>query len=191
MDEHKQSQSIAPSPYCLKLNFNVEFSRYIINMKKTKDDLFWMNKALMLAQKAYDKNEVPVGCLIVEDNKILSSAFNLKENLQTPLGHAEVMAIHKAAKKKGSWRLENCTLYVTLEPCPMCAGVILQSRIKKIVFAAADPKSGAVKSLYTLLCDSRLNHQVEVASGVLEQEASEILKSFFKDLRKTKKLSKK
>lgn len=160
-------------------------------MTKVKDDLYWMNKALKLAQKAYDKNEVPVGCVIVENNKVLSSAFNLKENLQTPLGHAEVMAIHKAAKKKGSWRLENCTLYVSLEPCPMCAGVILQSRIKKIVYAASDPKSGAAKSLYTLLSDSRLNHQVEIINGTLEQEASVLLKAFFKNLRKVKKLEKK
>lgn len=160
-------------------------------MTKLKDDLYWMNKALKLAQKAYDKNEVPVGCVIVENNKVVSSAFNLKENLQTPLGHAEVMAIHKAAKKKGSWRLENCTLYVSLEPCPMCAGVILQSRIKKIVYAASDPKSGAVKSLYSLLNDSRLNHQVEIIDGILEQEASELLKDFFKNLRKAKKLEKK
>lgn len=152
-----------------------------------KDDYYWMKKALELAQKAYNKNEVPVGCLIVENNKILSSAYNLKEDLQTPLGHAEVMAIHKASKKKKSWRLENCTLYVTLEPCPMCAGVILQSRVKKIVFATQDLKSGAVKSLYHLLSDSRLNHQVEIVSGVLQLEASDLLKSFFKKLRTTKK----
>lgn len=151
------------------------------------DDLFWMKKAFNLAQKAYDRNEVPVGCIIVEDNQIISSAYNLKESLQTPLGHAEVLAIHKAAKKKNSWRLENCTLYVTLEPCPMCAGVILQSRIKKIVFATTDPKAGAVSSLYSLLNDSRLNHQVEIVSGVLQQEASQLLKSFFKKLRTTKK----
>lgn len=156
-------------------------------MKKIKDDHYWMSKALKLAQKAYNKNEVPVGCIIIENNNLLSSAFNLKEELQTPLGHAEVIAIHKASKKKGSWRLENCTLYVTLEPCPMCAGVILQSRVKKVVFATADPKAGAVKSLYSILNDPRLNHQTEITSGVLEQEASKLLKSFFKNLRKQKK----
>lgn len=150
-------------------------------------DQYWMKKALSLAQKAFDKNEVPVGCLIVEDNKVISSSYNLKEKLQTPLGHAEVMTVHKAAKKKKSWRLENCTLYVTLEPCPMCAGIILQSRIKKIVYAAKDPKAGAVNSLFQLLNDTRLNHQVEIVSDVLESESSKMLKLFFKNLRNEKK----
>lgn len=155
-------------------------------MKKYTDQ-YWMKKALSLAQKAFDKNEVPVGCLIVEDNKVISSSYNLKEKLQTPLGHAEVMTVHKAAKKKKSWRLENCTLYVTLEPCPMCAGIILQSRIKKIVYAAKDPKAGAVNSLFQLLNDTRLNHQVEIVSDVLESESSKMLKLFFKNLRNEKK----
>lgn len=150
-------------------------------------DKYWMKKALYLAQKAFDKKEVPVGCLLIENNKIISSSYNMREKLQTPLGHAEVMTIHKAARKKKSWRLENCTLYVTLEPCPMCAGVILQSRIKRIVYAAKDPKAGAVTSLYQLLNDNRLNHQVEIVSNVLEAESSEMLKLFFKNLRKEKK----
>ncbi len=146
-------------------------------------DEYWMTMALNLARKAFDMKEVPVGCVIVANNKIISKASNLKEKLQTPLAHAEVLAIHKASLKRKSWRLEDCTLYVTLEPCPMCAGVILQSRIKRLVFASKDSKSGSVKSLYQLLSDKRLNHQVEISNGLLEEESTALLKSFFKQLR--------
>lgn len=146
-------------------------------------DEYWMAMALSLARKAFDLKEVPVGCVIVANNKIISKASNLKEKLQTPLAHAEVLAIHKASKKRKSWRLEDCTLYVTLEPCPMCAGVILQSRIKRVVFASKDPKSGSVQSLYQLLSDNRLNHQVEISAGLLEEESTALLKLFFKQLR--------
>ena len=155
-------------------------------MQKFSDE-YWMSQALKLAQKAFDKNEVPVGCLLVADNKIISKGYNLKEDLQTPLAHAEILAIHRAAIKQNSWRLENSTLYVTLEPCTMCSGTILQARIKRVVYATKDPKAGSVDSLYKLLNDSRLNHQVEVKSGVLEDQASSLLKLFFKKLRLEKK----
>lgn len=155
-------------------------------MQKFSDE-YWMSQALKLAQKAFDKNEVPVGCLLVSGNKIISKGYNLKEDLQTPLAHAEILAIHRAAKKQNSWRLEDSTLYVTLEPCAMCSGTILQARIKKVVYAAKDPKAGSVDSLYKLLNDPRMNHQVEVKSGVLEDQASSLLKSFFKKLRLEKK----
>lgn len=150
-------------------------------------DTYWMNKALALAHKAALQNEVPVGCILVQDNKIMSSGYNLKEKLQTPIAHAEIITLHKAAKKLNSWRLENTTMYVTLEPCAMCAGAILQSRVSRLVYAAQDPKAGAVESLFRLLNDSRLNHQVEIKSLVLENESSQLLKSFFKELRLKKK----
>lgn len=153
---------------------------------KDKDDNYWMKKALILARKAASQNEVPVGAIIVKDNQLLSKAFNLKEKLQTPLAHAEVIAIHRASRKLKSWRLEDCTLYVTLEPCPMCCGVILQSRIKKVIFSTPDPKGGAASSLFNLLNDTRLNHQVEVIQGPLKEQSSLLLKKFFRKLRERK-----
>ncbi len=147
----------------------------------------WMRLALKLAHKAKQKNEVPVGALVVKNNSIISTAYNLKEQTQSPLAHAESLALHKAAKKLGSWRLTGCSLYVTLEPCIMCAGIILASRIDNLIYGAPDPKSGAVESLYNLLNDSRLNHQVSVFPHILKDECSEILTSFFQNLRKKNK----
>lgn len=145
---------------------------------------FWMQQALDEAQKAAELGEVPVGALIIRENEVISKASNRRESDQNPLAHAEVLAIEAAAKKLGSWRLSDCTLYVTLEPCPMCAGSIVNSRIPKVVYGAKDPKAGAVDSLFNLLNDDRLNHSCEVVSGVLAEESSLMLKTFFKNLRK-------
>lgn len=147
-------------------------------------DVKWMKKALALAQKAAQNGEVPVGAVLVSpQGKILSQAANLRETLTSPLGHAELVALHRAARKQNSWRLEDCTLYVTLEPCIMCAGAIQQSRIGRVVFGAKDAKGGGVQSLYNILQDLRLNHQVQVTSGVLENECSQVLTQFFQNRR--------
>ncbi len=147
------------------------------------NDEFWMKKALRLAEKAALRGEVPVGALIVKEGQLLSQAFNRREELHSTLGHAEILAMHRASEKLQSWRLLGCTLYVTLEPCLMCAGALLQSRIPRLVYGTKDPKGGAVSSLYTVLEDTRLNHQVQVTSGVCEREAGFLLSRFFKELR--------
>jgi len=135
-------------------------------------DRHWMEAALILAKKAATQGEVPVGAVLVSPKgELLAQASNLRETLATPLGHAELVALHRGAKKLKSWRLEDCTLYVTLEPCIMCAGAIQQSRLGRVVFGAKDAKAGAVDSLYSVLNDPRLNHQVQVTSGVLEKNA--------------------
>jgi tRNA(adenine34) deaminase len=158
-------------------------------MADEKIDKKWMRLALRMALRAKNHGEVPIGAVIVHTltNTLVSWGYNKKEELQSPLAHAETLAIHRAAKKLGNWRIEDCTLYVTLEPCLMCAGTILQSRIPRVVYGARDPKAGAVRSLFTVLEDSRLNHWCVVTEGVLEHEASTILKNFFKDLRTIKK----
>lgn len=148
----------------------------------TNDTLF-MTEALRLAQKAMANGEVPVGAVITFDNQIIASGYNEREKTLNPIDHAECIAIQAAAAKQRNWRLINCTLYVTLEPCLMCCGAIILARIPRIVFGALDPKAGAVKSLYTSLSDPRLNHRPEVISGVLEPECSKILRDFFKSRR--------
>ena len=145
-----------------------------------------MKEALKEAQKAYDKLEVPVGAVIVKNGKIISRAHNLKETKFDTTKHAEILAIQKASRKLKSWRLLDCEMYVTLEPCSMCAGAIIQSRIKKIYIGAKDPKTGAVGSVLNLLEDYEFNHKVEVETGILEKECEKILKDFFKLLRKQK-----
>lgn len=140
----------------------------------------WMRVALKLAQQAGKRGEVPVGAVLVSPSgEMLSVGSNVRETLTTPLGHAELQALHRAAKKSKSWRLVDCTLYVTLEPCLMCAGAIQQARIGRVVYGAADPKAGAVESLYRVFDDSRLNHQVEIQSGILAADCAELLKKFF------------
>ena len=141
-----------------------------------------MQLALQQAQQAFLLEEVPVGAVIVKDDEVLSTAYNLKENLCVPTAHAEILAIDKASQKLGQWRLTGCSLYVTLEPCLMCAGAILQSRLSKVVIGTLDPKAGAVRSLYQVLNDSRLNHQPEVLIGVLNVPCSDILKRFFQNV---------
>jgi tRNA(adenine34) deaminase len=151
-------------------------------------DQAMMRRALDLAREAASMGEVPVGALIVRDGKIVSQAFNLRETLHDPTAHAERLAITLAGQALGSWRLESCTLYVTLEPCPMCAGAIVQSRIPRVVYGAADPKAGACASLFQIVSDPRLNHRSEVTAGVLERECGEILSLFFQDRRGFSKL---
>lgn len=150
----------------------------------SSQDEKWMREALKLAAQAGQRGEVPVGAVLISpDGQVLSKASNLRESLTTTLGHAELLAIHRASKKLHSWRLEDCTLYVTLEPCVMCAGAIQQSRLGRVVYAAADAKAGAVESLYQILEDPRLNHQVQVTRGLFANEASSLLSEFFQTRR--------
>ena len=146
-----------------------------------------MRQAIREAEIADEAGEVPVGAVIVHENRIIGRAHNQTETLQDPTAHAEMIAISAAAGTLQSWRLENCALYVTLEPCAMCAGAIVLSRIQTLVFGAWDTKAGACGSLRNLVQDPRLNHRVEVLSGVLENEISDLMKSFFQNLRETKK----
>lgn len=146
----------------------------------------WMRLALHEAQKAQEKQEVPVGAIIVREGRVIARAHNLKENLKTPLGHAEIVAVHRASQKLGAWRLSDCTLYVTLEPCLMCAGVLYQARIGRVVFGTKDPKAGALGSVYSIHQDQRLNHRYEALDGPLHEECSQILKDFFKSMRMMK-----
>ncbi len=140
----------------------------------------FMEQALEEAQKAYDMGEVPIGAVIVKDGIIIARGHNLRETYKDPTLHAEMVAIREAAEKLGGWRLSGCELYVTLEPCPMCAGAIIQSRIERVIFGAMDPKGGCAGSLYNLLADSRFNHRAEVVSGVMEEECRRIIQIFFK-----------
>lgn len=141
-----------------------------------------MSLALKEAKKAFNLDEVPVGCVIVKDNQVIAKAHNLVESKQSALSHAEMIAIQKATKKIGSWRLEDCDLYVTLEPCVMCGGAIINSRISKVYYGAIEPKFGAHQSKANVFSLS-LNHKVEVISGILKQEASQMMKEFFKAIR--------
>ncbi|KON66691.1 adenosine deaminase [Peribacillus butanolivorans] len=156
-----------------------------------KDDAYYMKLALKEAEKAQMLNEVPIGALIVIDDQIVSRGHNLRETEQNATAHAELLAINEACGSLGSWRLERATLYVTLEPCPMCAGAILQSRVKRVVFGAHDPKAGCAGTFMDLLQDERFNHQCEVTSGVLRDECGGILTAFFRELRNRKKTLKK
>ena len=147
---------------------------------------YFMKQALKEAEKALKKLEVPVGAIIVKDNKIISRAYNLKEIKKDTTYHAEIEAIKKASKKLNSWRLNDCEMYVTLEPCAMCAGAIINSRIKKLYFGTSDEKTGACGSVLNLLEDYKFNHKVIVEKGILQKECEKILKDFFKVLRKIK-----
>ncbi len=152
-------------------------------MKSTNHEQF-MTQAYAEAQAALAADEVPVGAVIVRDGQVIAAAHNGREQLRDPTAHAEMVAITQAAAALDSWRLEHCTLYVTLEPCPMCAGAILQARIQTVVYGADDPKAGAVRSLFRLLEDTRLNHRVEVISGVMGQRCGQILTDFFEAKRR-------
>jgi tRNA(adenine34) deaminase len=138
-----------------------------------------MRLAITEARAALEFDEVPIGAVIVHHGRVIAAAHNQRETLHDPTAHAEMIAITQAAGALGDWRLEECTVYVTLEPCPMCAGAIVQARVPKLVFGAADPKAGACGSLFSIVTDQRLNHQVEVVSGILELACSTILKDFF------------
>ena len=147
------------------------------------DDLF-MEQALGLARQAYELDEVPVGAVIVREGRVIAAAHNRCEQLRDATAHAEMIAITQAAESVGDWRLEDCVLYVTLEPCIMCAGAILQSRVARVVFGAMDPKGGAVGSMFNLLNDARLNHRCDVVTGVRAEECGRLLTEFFQAKRK-------
>lgn len=152
-----------------------------------KIDEKYMLIALEEAEKARAIGEVPIGAIIVYEDKIIGRGYNIRETTQQTLSHAELLAIQQANKTIGSWRLEDCTLYVTLEPCAMCAGAIVQSRMKRVVYGATDPKAGCAGTLMNLLTEDRFNHQVEVTEGILQIECSQMLRDFFKTLRKKRK----
>ncbi|PLT31954.1 tRNA adenosine(34) deaminase TadA [Bacillus sp. V5-8f] len=153
-------------------------------------DSFFMGKALEEAKQARELDEVPIGAVLEINGEIISRGHNLRETEQNAICHAELLAIKEACEKLGTWRLEEATLYVTLEPCPMCAGAIIQSRIKRVVFGAHDPKAGCAGTFMNLLQDNRFNHQSEVTSGVLGDECGAILTDFFRGLRERKKVEK-
>lgn len=147
-------------------------------------DLVMMRRALLAAEQAAERGEVPVGAVVARGDEVLATAANERESLQDPTAHAELLALRRAAEKTGSWRLTGCTLYSTLEPCPMCAGAAYAARISRLVYAAPDPKAGFAGTLHDLPSDSRLNHTFPTESGVLEPEAAEMLGKFFKIRRK-------
>ena len=155
-------------------------------MQRTHD--YWMDKAIAEARKAEAIAEVPIGCVIVQNNRIVARAHNLREAKQDPAAHAELLAIRKAARKLGNWRLLDTTLYVTLEPCLMCMGAILLARVPTVVFGCHDPKAGAAGSLYDLSNDPRLNHRFELVSGIRRQECSSMLSTFFAVLRRKRRI---
>ena len=153
------------------------------NDGQPSDDESFMRMALREAKAAVEQQEVPIGAVIVHRGRVIGAAHNQRETLQDPTAHAEMIAITQAAQALRSWRLEECTLYVTLEPCAMCAGAIVLARIRRVVYGAADPKAGAVASLYQLLTDPRLNHRCQVRSGVLAEECGALLSEFFRQQR--------
>ena len=150
----------------------------------------YMKEAIKQAKKAAALDEVPIGCVIVYEDRIIARGYNKRNTIGSTLGHAEIMAIKKASKKLGDWRLEDCTMYITLEPCPMCAGAIVQARIPRVVIASMNPKAGCAGSVINLLDMPGFNHQVETSRGVLDDECSELLQSFFRQLREKKKKNK-
>ena len=155
------------------------------------EDEKYMKEAIRQAKKAWKIEEVPIGCVIVYQGKIIGRGYNRRTTDKNPLAHAEISAIKKASKVIGDWRLEECTLYVTLEPCQMCSGAIVQARIPRVVVGCMNPKAGCAGSILNLLQVEAFNHQAELTTGVLEEECSQMMKSFFKELRKKQKMKKK
>ncbi len=151
------------------------------------DDQKYMAEALKEAKQALDLDETPIGAVMTMDGEIIARGYNYRNTAKNPLAHAEIIAIDQAAKVIGDWRLEDCTLYVTLEPCPMCAGAIVQARIPKVVFGARSPKAGFAGSVMNILQLEALNHQVEVVEGVLEEDCSQLLKMYFRQMREKHK----
>ena len=149
-----------------------------------------MKEAIRQAKKAYALDETPIGCVIVYEGKIIGRGYNRRNTDKNPLAHAEMTAIKKASRKMGDWRLEGCTMYVTLEPCQMCAGAIVQSRLERVVIGCMNPKAGCAGSILNLLQMDRFNHQAEVVRGVLEEPCSSLMKQFFRELRERKKKEK-
>ena len=152
-----------------------------------QDDHF-MEQALLRAQRAAEDGEVPVGAVVVCDGEIIAEGFNRRESWQDPTAHAELIAVRRAAEELGSWRLCGCTVYVTLEPCPMCAGMLVNARVDRLVFGASDPKAGAVRSLFALADDPRLNHRMEVRQGVMGDACGQVLTDFFRAIRRARKM---
>lgn len=156
-------------------------------MRKYTEDEKFMKEAIRQAKKAEAIGDVPIGCVIVRDDRIIARGYNKRNKNKTVLAHAELLAMSKACKKAGDWRLEDCTMYITLEPCQMCAGAIVQARIPRVVIGSMNPKAGCGGSILNLLQMKEFNHQVEVTRGVLEEECSEMLSAFFRKLRQKKK----
>lgn len=163
---------------------NLFDEKIIADTNKSHED--FMALAILEAKKAEALGEVPIGAIIVRDGLVIARTHNLRESKASPLAHAEILAIDQASRKLGAWRLSGCSLYVTLEPCPMCAGALVQSRIDQVIYGAADPKAGCAGSLMNLLADDRFNHQPELISGVLAEECGLLLKDFFRRLRESK-----
>lgn len=159
--------------------------------EQKKLDEKYMKEAIRQAKKAYKLDETPIGCVIVHDGRIIGRGYNRRNTDKSPLAHAEITAIKKASKKLGDWRLEECTLYVTLEPCQMCAGAIIQSRVTRVVVGCMNPKAGCAGSVLNLLDVKAFNHQAELTTGVLEEECSALMTGFFRELRERKKMQKK
>ena len=160
-----------------------------MRQRLTTDEKY-MKEAIRQAEKAWKIEEVPIGCVIVYEGKIIGRGYNRRTTDKNPLAHAEIAAIKKASKKMGDWRLEDCTLYVTLEPCQMCSGAIVQARVKRVVIGCMNPKAGCAGSILNLLQVDRFNHQVEITAGVLGEECSQMMKGFFKELREKQKKKK-
>ena len=156
-------------------------------MRKYTEDEKFMKEAIRQAKKAEAIGDVPIGCVIVRDGRIIARGYNKRNKNKTVLAHAELLAMSKACRKAGDWRLEDCTMYITLEPCQMCAGAIVQARIPRVVIGSMNPKAGCGGSILNLLQMKEINHQVEVTRGVLEEECSEMLSAFFRKLRQKKK----
>ncbi|MFY4777410.1 tRNA adenosine(34) deaminase TadA [Metabacillus sp. RGM 3146] len=152
-----------------------------------KNDEYYMMLALEEAKEAEARGEVPIGAVLVYNDEVVAKGFNLRETEQRSVAHAEILAIDEACRKLGTWRLEDTTLYVTLEPCPMCSGAIVLSRIKRLVYGAPDPKGGCAGTLMNLLQEDRFNHQVEVTAGILQSECGSLLTGFFRSLRQKKR----
>lgn len=153
-------------------------------------DVMHMSTALELAQKAFELDETPIGAVITMGGEVIATGYNRRNTEKNPLAHAEMIAINEAAEKIGDWRLEDCVLYITLEPCPMCAGAIVQARVPKVVFGARSPKAGFAGSVMNILQLDTLNHQVDIVEGVLEEECSDILKKYFHNMRELKRKNK-
>ena len=156
-------------------------------MQLTEDEAY-MKEAIRQAQKAWKLQEVPIGCVIVKDGKILARGYNRRNTDKNTLAHAELLAIRRASRAVGDWRLEECTMYITLEPCQMCAGAIVQARIPRVVIGSRNPKAGCAGSILNLLQVPAFNHQVELTEHILEEECSALLKNFFKELRERRKM---
>ena len=151
----------------------------------TRDEKF-MRQAMTQAKKAYAQGETPIGCVIVYQDKVIARGYNKRNGKKNTLAHAEIIAIHKASKIIGDWRLEECTMYVTLEPCPMCAGAIVQARISRVVVGSMNPKAGCAGSVLNLLQQPVFNHQVELTTGVMGEDCSQLMSGFFRELRQKK-----